>query len=120
MCLDVLRAFGKSQATREAVLDELSGARGHERHFDAAFERFAAGVDAGELTEAHARRFAQSFVTLVQAKLLITGAANSSARAAAEGFCASRLGDHGWGAVFGAGTAQVDEAAILARAWNQN
>ena len=120
MCLDVLRAFGKSQATREAVLDELSGARGQERHFDAAFERFAAGVDAGELTEAHARRFAQSFVTLVQAKLLITGAPNSSARAAAEGFCASRLGDHGWGAVFGASTAHVDEAAILARAWNQN
>jgi putative acyl-CoA dehydrogenase len=120
MCLDVLRAFGKSQATREAVLDELSGARGQERHFDAAFERFAAGIEAGELQEAHARRFAQSFVTLVQAKLLISGAAKPSARAAAEGFCASRLGDHGWGAVFGAGVAQVDGAAILARAWNQD
>jgi putative acyl-CoA dehydrogenase len=120
MCLDVLRAFGKSQATREAVLDELSGARGQERHFDAAFERFAASLDAGVMTEAHARRFAQSFVTLVQAKLLIAGAANPSARAAAEGFCATRLGDQGWGAVFGAGVAQVDSAAILARAWRQD
>jgi putative acyl-CoA dehydrogenase len=120
MCLDVLRAFGKSQATREAVLDELSGARGQERHFDAAFERFAASIDAGVLTEAHARRFAQSFVTLVQAKLLISGANNASAAAAAEGFCATRLGDPGWGAVFGAGIAQVDSAAILARAWNQD
>src|SRR5580704_1475732 len=120
MCLDVLRAFGRSNATGEVVLQELSGARGNHRHYDAALERFAASIDAGGLNEAHARRFAQSFVTLVQAKLLITGAANSSARAAAEGFCASRLGDHGWGAVFGAGTAQVDEAAILARAWNQN
>jgi putative acyl-CoA dehydrogenase len=119
MCLDVLRAFGKSQATREAVLDELSGARGEERHFDAAFERFAASIDAGVLTEAHARRFAQSFVTLVQAKLLISGAHNSAAGAAAEGFCATRLGDQGWGAVFGAGVAQVDSAAILSRAWNQ-
>jgi putative acyl-CoA dehydrogenase len=120
MCLDVLRAFGKSQATREAVLDELSGARGQERHFDAAFERFAASMGAGVLTEAHARRFAQSFVTLLQAKLLLAGATNSSAGAAAEGFCATRLGDQGWGAVFGASAAQVDSAAILARAWSQN
>ena len=120
MCLDVLRAFGKSQATREAVLDELSGARGQDRHFDAAFERFAASIDAGVLTEAHARRFAQSFVTIVQAKLLIAGAATPSARAAAEGFCATRLGDHGWGAVFGASGVKVDSAEILARAWNQD
>ena len=120
MCLDVLRAFGKSQATREAVLEELSGARGQEARFDAAFERFAAGLDGDALPEAHARRFAQSFVTLMQAKLLIAGAANPSARAAAEGFCATRLGDDGWGAVFGAGTVKVDSAAILARAWNQD
>jgi putative acyl-CoA dehydrogenase len=120
MCLDVLRAFGKSQATREAVLAELSGARGQERHFDAAFERFAASIGGEALTEAHARRFAQSFVTLMQAKLLIAGATNPAARAAAEGFSATRLGDHGWGAVFGAGTVKVDEAAILARAWNQD
>ena len=120
MCLDVLRAFGKSQATREAVLEELSGARGQEARFDAAFERFAAGLDGDALPEAHARRFAQSFVTLMQAKLLIAGAANPAARAAAEGFCATRLGDDGWGAVFGAGTVKVDSAAILARAWNQD
>jgi putative acyl-CoA dehydrogenase len=119
MCLDVLRAFAKSPATREAVLDELSGARGQERHFDTAFERFAAGIEAAALTEAHARRFAQAFVILMQAKLLIAGAANAQARAAAEGFCATRLGDHGWGAVFGASDAQVDSAAILNRAWNQ-
>jgi putative acyl-CoA dehydrogenase len=119
MCLDVLRAFAKSQATREAVLDELSGARGQERHFDAAFERFAASIDS-DLTEAQARRFAQSFVTLVQAKLLIVGATNPAASAVAEGFCATRLGDQGWGAVFGAGIAQVDDAAILARAWSRD
>jgi len=119
MCLDVLRAFTKSPATREAVLDELSGARGQEPHFDTAFERFAADIEAAALTEAHARRFAQSFVVLMQAKLLIAGAANAQARAAAEGFCATRLGDHGWGAVFGASDALVDSAAILSRAWNQ-
>jgi putative acyl-CoA dehydrogenase len=120
MCLDVLRAFGKSQATREAVLEELSAARGQEQYFDAAFERFAASIGGEALTEAHARRFAQSFVTLVQAKLLIDGASDPTSRAAAEGFCATRLGDQGWGAVLGAGTAKIDSAAILARAWNQD
>jgi putative acyl-CoA dehydrogenase len=119
MCLDMLRAFAKSPATREAVLDELSGARGQEPHFDMAFERFAAGIEGAAMSEAHARRFAQSFVILMQAKLLIAGATNSSARSAAEGFCATRLGDHGWGAVFGASDAQVDSAAVLGRAWNQ-
>jgi hypothetical protein len=52
--------------------------------------------------------------------LLIAGASNPSARAAAEGFCATRLGGDGWGAVFGAGTVKVDSAAILGRAWNQD
>ena len=39
MCLDVLRAFAKSPLTGEAVLEELSSARGRHRNFDAAFER---------------------------------------------------------------------------------
>ena len=57
MCLDVLRAFAKSPLTREAVLEELSRARGRHRDYDAAFERFAARIDAGSMNEAHARRF---------------------------------------------------------------
>src|ERR1700681_2680200 len=35
MCLDVLRAFGKSAATRDGVLDELDRTRGQHRNFDA-------------------------------------------------------------------------------------
>jgi len=120
MCLDVQRAFGKSQATRDAVLDELSLARGQQRHFDAAFERFAASFDADAMNETHARRFAQSLVTLMQAGLLIGGANNPAARAVAEGFCVTRLGCHGWGAVFGASDAKLDSAAILGRAWPQD
>jgi putative acyl-CoA dehydrogenase len=120
MCLDVQRAFAKSQATRDAVLDELALARGQQRHFDAALERFAANFDADAMNETSARRFAQSLVTLTQAALMIGGAGNPAARAAAEGFCVTRLGDHGWGAVFGAGDARVDSAAILRRAWPQD
>ena len=50
MCLDVLRAFGRSNATRGVVLHELSAARGNHGHYDAALERFAASsIDAGGL-----------------------------------------------------------------------
>jgi putative acyl-CoA dehydrogenase len=118
MCLDVLRAFGKSTATRESVVHEMSSARGMHRQFDAAFERFAANIAAGASNEAHARRLTQALVTLVQAQLLLTGAKAPAARAVAEGFCATRLGENGWGAVFGASDAKLDTGAILKRAWD--
>ena len=120
MCLDVLRAFAKSPATCEAVLSELSPARGRHRNFDTAFERFAAALDAQSITEAHARRFAQSLATLMQACLLLGAATAGPARAAAEAFCATRLGaEAGWGAVFGTSDAAIDIDAILNRAWNE-
>ena len=135
MCLDVLRAFAKSAATRGAVLQELAAARGHHRRFDAAFERFAAAFPAAmpspaatsslAVGEAQARGFTQMFVTLMQAGILLSaaagpGAANPGARAVAEGFCATRLdAESGWGAVFGAGAAALDHAAILTRAWDE-
>jgi len=114
-----LRAFGKSTATREVVMYELEHARGRHRNFDAAFERFAAAVDSPALPEAHARRFTQSFVTVMQAGVLLSAAANPASRAVAEGFCATRLDpDSGWGAVFGASAAALDVKAILDRAWS--
>ena len=120
MCLDVLRAFGKSTATGDAVLHELEQARGCHRNFDAAFDRFAAAVAAPLLFEAHARRVTQSFVTLMQASVLLRGAALPASRAVAEGFCATRLdADCGWGAVFGASGAAIDAAAVLRRAWEE-
>jgi putative acyl-CoA dehydrogenase len=117
MCLDVLRGFAKSPLTREAVLAELTGARGRHRDYDAALQRFATALDASDANEPHARRFTQAFVTLMQGALLLSGASNAGARAVAEGFCATRLGDRGWGAVFGAFEVQIDTAAILTRAW---
>jgi putative acyl-CoA dehydrogenase len=117
MCLDVLRALGKSPATRDIVLHELEQARGHDREFDAAFERFAAATTSA-VTEAHARHFTQMFVTLMQGSLLLRAATNSGARAMAEGFCATRLNaGSGWGAVFGASGAALDVDAIMDRAW---
>jgi putative acyl-CoA dehydrogenase len=117
MCLDVLRGFAKSPLTRDAVFEELSSARGRHRDYDAALQRFATALDASDANEPHARRFTQAFVTLMQGALLLSGASNAGARAVAEGFCATRLGDRGWGAVFGAFEVQIDDAAILTRAW---
>jgi len=118
MCLDVLRAFGKSPATTEVVLRELSTARGQNRYFDAAFERFAA-FQAEGFGEALARRFVQIFVTLMQAQLLLGAASGSAgARIVAEAFCATRLNpEAGWGAVFGAGSTPSDAGVLLDRAF---
>jgi putative acyl-CoA dehydrogenase len=120
MCLDVLRAFAKSAATRDAVLHELTQARGRHPHFDAALGRFTAMLGASAPPEAHARRFSQLFVILVQASVLLGAAQDASARAVAEGFCSTRLDpDSGWGAVFGAGAAALDAATILNRTWDE-
>jgi putative acyl-CoA dehydrogenase len=120
MCLDVLRAFGKSAAVRDVVLNELSASRGRHRLFDAAFERFAAAVDAAAVTEAHARRFTQMFVTLMQGSVLLGAAIDSGASAVADAFCATRLcAEAGWGAVFGASGAALDVGAILGRTWGE-
>jgi putative acyl-CoA dehydrogenase len=121
MCLDVLRSFAKSPATRDVVLGELSQMRGNDRNFDAAFERFAAAARTPE--EAHARRLAQAFVTLTQAGVLLGAAATArkgTMRPVAEAFCATRLcADAGWGAVFGAIDASIDVDSILKRAWTE-
>ena len=120
MCLDVLRAFGKSPVTGEVVLRELSTVRGQNRYFDAAFERFAAFPAEG-FGEAVARRFVQGFVTLMQAQLLLSAAPGSAGgRAVAEAFCATRLNpEAGWGAVFGAASVLSDAALLLDRAFKE-
>jgi putative acyl-CoA dehydrogenase len=120
MCLDVLRAFAKSAATRDVVLHELDRARGRHRNFDAALERFKTLIDGPAPAKAHARRFTQMFVTLVQGALLLDAAANPGAAAVADAFCATRLcAEAGWGAVFGASGAAPDITAILGRAWDE-
>ena len=118
MCLDVLRAFAKTPATRDVVLEELIAVRGFNRDFDAAFERFAALLRTPIVPEAHARQLTQMCVTLIQASILLGDAASPGARAVAEGFCATRLSPNsGWGAVFGASHATLDLGAILERTW---
>jgi putative acyl-CoA dehydrogenase len=118
MCLDVLRALAKAPLARDVVIEELAAARKLDRHFDAAFEAFAAMLAASAIPQAHARHVSHKLVTLVQAGILLRGAANPGAQAVAEGFCSTRLSaDSGWGAVFGASPVALDTHAILERAW---
>ncbi len=114
MCLDVLRAFGKSQRTADALFAELAPRRGSNGSYDAAFERLASTLATSEVDEASARRFVRRLVTLVQASLLL----HSGSTAMAEAFCETRLAGDGWGAAFGELPRGCDARALIDRAWS--
>ena len=114
MCLDVLRAFSKSSRTSGVIVEELAQQRGRHTAFDAAFERFAARLDAHAYDEASARSLVRSLVTLEQAALLL----QSDSIVMADAFCATRLdADARWGGVYGDSVASLDARAIIDRAW---
>ncbi|HZX25802.1 MAG TPA: isovaleryl-CoA dehydrogenase [Telluria sp.] len=109
MCLDVLRALGKSPAARDALAAELAPARGN-----AAFDAFAARLlddlarPAGEYG---ARVLSERIVLAVQGALLLRHAPAY----VADAFVASRIAQAPGGA-FGRLPEGVDVVAILARA----
>jgi putative acyl-CoA dehydrogenase len=115
MCLDVLRAFGRSASTSTLLLDALAASRGSHRGYDAAFERFAARLRSTDgLAEAHARSLVRSLVTLAQASLLLT----SRDPVVGDAFCATRLDpDAQWGAVPGEGIPVAAAKALVDRAY---
>ncbi len=113
MCLDVLRAFGKSGRTVEIVLAVLSGQRGRHAAFDAAFASFATALASPRIDEADARGMVRRLVTLVQASLLL----QSGSPVVADAFCATRLSPGGWGATYGERSFGRDARTIIDRAW---
>jgi putative acyl-CoA dehydrogenase len=110
MCLDVLRAFGKSPAAAEALAADLAPARG-QPDLDAYADRLLAQLAAGQADEYGARLLAERIVIAVQAALLRQHAPPF----VAEAFIASRLAREVGGA-YGRLPPGVDCAAILARA----
>ena len=109
MCLDVQRAARREPAAVEALLAELSLARGAhprlDRHVAALEQMFE--DDANE--EANARRLAGAIAVGLAAALLVRRAP----KALADAYCVSRLGES---AALGTLPASVDQAAIIARA----
>jgi putative acyl-CoA dehydrogenase len=111
MCLDLLRAFGKSPDARAALAAELAPALGSDSRFDAYAERLLDDLGQGLLDEYGARRLAERSVIAVQAGLLLRHAPAPVAAA----FVASRIAQDVGGA-FGRLPEGVDCEAILARA----
>jgi putative acyl-CoA dehydrogenase len=110
ICLDVLRAVRRERAAVEALLAELSLARGVDARLDRFASELAATLTDGAASEHQARRIASGVAISLAASLLLRGAPT----AVAEAFCASRLGEAG--TAFGTLPRGIDCASILAGA----
>jgi putative acyl-CoA dehydrogenase len=92
MCLDVLRAAGRSPDSIDAAMAELKSAAGADRRFDAFCTRLGDDFAARTPHEGEARRIVERLVLALQGALLLKHADV----AVVDAFCASRLtGDHG-------------------------
>jgi putative acyl-CoA dehydrogenase len=107
MCLDVLRAAGRSPDSLDAAMAELKSAAGADRRFDAFCTRLADDFAVRAPHEDEARRIVERLVLALQGALLLKHAEP----AVADAFCVSRLGgDHG--GAFGTLPAGVDAGSI--------
>lgn len=98
MCLDMLRALGKTEEALDAVHEEWRCIKGTESRLD----RYAAALESdliqarSEEFEPQARRLAERLALCISASLLIKHAPP----AVADAFCSSRL-ERDWGSNFG-------------------
>jgi putative acyl-CoA dehydrogenase len=111
MCLDLLRAFGKSPAAREALAAELDPALGADGRYDGYVAALLADLEQAGSDDYGARRLAERVVLAVQAGLLLRHAPDY----VADAFVASRIAAEVGGA-YGRLPAGVDCEAIIARA----
>jgi len=111
MCLDLLRAFGKTPAARDALAAELALAGRADGAFNAYADALLADLAQPQSDEYGARRLAERIVVALQGALLIAHAP----ACVAHGFVTSRIAREVGGA-FGRLPAGVDCGAILARA----
>jgi putative acyl-CoA dehydrogenase len=95
--LDVLRAMSRDPESSQALLDEISLARGSDRRLDTAIDEVAGAVRSTDpQAEVRARRTVERLAVVLQASLLV----RHSPAALADAFVASRVaGEHG--ATFG-------------------
>ena len=110
MALDLLRAL-RTGPVGDALMHELTPARGHHGGLDRVAESLPARID-GATDEADARRLARDVALAVQAALLKQHAPAE----VFDTFCASRFGDVGGGGAFGLRSARAPLDALIARA----
>jgi putative acyl-CoA dehydrogenase len=110
ICLDVLRAMMREPDAVPAYLNEIEGAHGENHLLDAEI-----GALKNRLVqvpgESEARHLVERMALTLQACILV----RHSPGYVADAFCAARLGDRP-GIAYGALSAKVDTASILARA----
>jgi len=111
MCLDVLRAMGRSPESLAVFFEEIALVRGADRRLDAFVDRLRVELADFDAVEIRARGLVERMALALQASLLVRHAD----AALADAFSASRLGgDHGL--VFGTLPRGVDFRRIIDRA----
>ncbi|HIG12967.1 MAG TPA: DNA alkylation response protein, partial [Gammaproteobacteria bacterium] len=111
ICLDVLRAMDRDEATVAAFLAEVDTGRGANPLLDAAIAALKAELTNRKGLELRARAIVEHMAVVLQASLLVKHAPAS----VADGFCATRLGSR-WLAAYGVLPEGVDLDGIIARA----
>ena len=109
ICLDVLRSAEREPESVAALLKEIGGAPANP-HLKAMLGRLQNEFADRSRPESRARRLVELAATALQASLML----RHSDAAAAEAFCASRLGGD-WGHVLGTLPAATDCAALAER-----
>jgi len=110
ICLDVLRALGRTPDARTAFIAELEMAVGRIASLDRAIETVKAGL-AKSHEEADARRLVEAMALALQGAVLMCSAPSF----VAEAFCATRLGDRP-GSAYGALPGKIAVDALIDRA----
>jgi putative acyl-CoA dehydrogenase len=110
ICLDVLRAMGRSPESVEAFVAELDSAAGADARLDSAVGRLRKELADLDEIEARARRVVEDMALAFQGSLLV----RHGDPAVADAFCASRL-DGDAGRAFGTLPTGVDVRRIVDR-----
>ncbi len=110
ICLDVLRAMMREPDAVPAYLNEIEGARGEHPLLDAEIDALKSQL-VQVPGESEARHLVERMALALQASIL----ARHSPGYVADAFCATRLSDRP-GLAYGALSAKIDTAPILARA----
>ena len=92
MCLDVLRAAGKTPDSLDILFEEIGQAAGADRQLDAHVTALKDRLRREGAAESQARRLVEAMILALQGALLV----RHGDPAVADAFCAARLaGDHG-------------------------
>jgi putative acyl-CoA dehydrogenase len=111
ICLDVLRAMGRSPESVDAFFAEVEEAAASEPRLRRFVDALRTELQDFDAIEARARRLVERLALALQASLLI----RHSEASIADAFCASRL-DRDAGLAFGTLSPQADFAPIIERA----